>query len=272
MSRLTTAVTGPDRSGGATPLLARLLADWSLTSLLVLLPSLALFFVWRRLAGALVASPHVGLLLAAGALAAALATAVRLLAQVQSRLYGAIEGPGRSVIWTPPVSLGLFGLALCCPGATIAGHFAFWTPLALEEAFSLWRFRRRQVGRTARPRRPRLDQAETDLAAVDEAPAEAVRQQFTRYEAEDGSDTLSGWLRVEFAPGQRTASVHLAFCPPFSRVPTLLLEQAEGPAVRIKTGQLLAYGARIDLKLASPGEETASALVQFTAQASGPTE
>ncbi len=66
---------------------------------------------------------------------------------------------------------------------------------------------------------------------------------------------MSGWLRMPFAAGQRTGSVHVAFCPPLRATPELLVEQIGGPEARVKTAQLLPYGVRLDLKLAVAAEE-----------------
>jgi hypothetical protein len=93
-----------------------------------------------------------------------------------------------------------------------------------------------------------------------------VTQQFTRCETPDGAEELSGWLRLPFAAGQRTGSIHVAFCPPLRVTPELEVEQIEGPQARIKTAQLLPFGARFDLKLAAPTEEPTTVLLQFTAR------
>jgi hypothetical protein len=69
-----------------------------------------------------------------------------------------------------------------------------------------------------------------------------------------------------FAAGQRTGTIHVAFCPSLRVTPELAVEQMEGPEARIKTAQLLPYGARVDLKLASPAQESTTVLLQFTAR------
>ena len=58
----------------------------------------------------------------------------------------------------------------------------------------------------------------------------------------------------------------MAFCPPFAATPELEVEQLDGPEARIKTAQLLPYGARLDLKLAAAAEEPTSVLLQFSAR------
>jgi hypothetical protein len=93
-----------------------------------------------------------------------------------------------------------------------------------------------------------------------------VTQQFTRSHAADGAEELSGWLRMPFAPGQRTGSIHIAFCPPLRVAPQLAVQQIEGPEARVKTAQLLPYGARFDLKLAAAAEGPTAVLLQFAAR------
>jgi hypothetical protein len=105
-----------------------------------------------------------------------------------------------------------------------------------------------------------------NLPHVGLLPKEVV-QQLTRSQAADGSENLAGWVRLPFAAGQRTGSIHVAFCPPLCATPELLVEQIDGPAARIKTAQLLPYGARLDLKLAVAATEPATVLLQFTARA-----
>ena len=74
---------------------------------------------------------------------------------------------------------------------------------------------------------------------------------------------------MPFAPGQRTASLHVAFCPPFARTPEVSAQQLDGPAVRIKTGQLLPYGVRLDLKLSAAAEMPSGVLLRFSARSAG---
>ena len=86
----------------------------------------------------------------------------------------------------------------------------------------------------------------------------------------DGGEQLSGWLRAGFAAGQRTANVHVAFCPPFPKTPQLTVEQLDGPEVRIRTAQLLPHGLRLDLKLAVTAEKPLDVLLQFSARSNSP--
>jgi hypothetical protein len=56
-------------------------------------------------------------------------------------------------------------------------------------------------------------------------------------------------MLATFSQGERTAILHAAFCPPFARTPRLEVQQIEGPPARIKTSQLFAHGARLELRL-----------------------
>jgi hypothetical protein len=71
---------------------------------------------------------------------------------------------------------------------------------------------------------------------------------------------------VPLSAGQRSSSVHVAFCPPFARTPKVALQQLDGPPARIRTVQLLPYGVRFDLKLAAVSEAAQSLLLEFSAQ------
>jgi hypothetical protein len=103
-------------------------------------------------------------------------------------------------------------------------------------------------------------------------PAGDVIQQLVRTRLPDGSERLAGWLRVVLAPGQRSANIHVAFCPPFARSPRISVQQREGPAARVKEGQLLPYGARLDLKLAQAAETSTSLVLEILVHADAPDE
>jgi len=186
-------------------------------------------------------------------------------------------------------SLLIFSAALSLPGTNRWGLGFFWLFIAAEE---LWAWRPWIIRRLRRPwskkppdRRVRVDPAqatlphaaplETTPAALSNLliptdwPAKDITQQLTRSMADDGSDVLSGWLRLDFSAGQRMGNLHVAFCPPFSSTPELSVSQLDGPEARIKIAQLLPYGVRLDLKLLTLSEEPASVLVQFSARAAG---
>jgi hypothetical protein len=89
----------------------------------------------------------------------------------------------------------------------------------------------------------------------------------SRRRAAGGTEEISGWLRVTFAAGQRTAAAHAAFCPPLGAMPDITFEQLDGPPARIKPGQVLPFGIRLDLKLSAAAEAPADVLLRFSARA-----
>ena len=76
-----------------------------------------------------------------------------------------------------------------------------------------------------------------------------VSQQLTRAVGDDGCEVLYGLMRGHFAPGQRSLRLHVSFCPQFETVPEVSVDKIEGPELTIRVGQVLPYGARLDLRL-----------------------
>ena len=92
-----------------------------------------------------------------------------------------------------------------------------------------------------------------------------ISQQLTRFTDPTGNESVHGLLRGTFAEGQRSLSLHVAFCPPFECTPDLQVDQLDGPTVQIKIAQLMPYGVRIDLRLQSYSRQTESAVIQMHA-------
>jgi len=176
------------------------------------------------------------------------------------------------------------GAALSLPGTSHAGLAAFWGLVVAEELWT-WRNLVRPSTHRNHPAPPPTTQADPEpqiepqvepnlppTGAV--APAETlsqlleedVLQHLTRSRSAEGVDQLSGWLRTPFVAGQRTATVHVAFCPPFAKTPGLEVEQCDGPPARIKTAQVLPHGARLDLKLAQAAETPVAVVLEFVAR------
>ena len=76
---------------------------------------------------------------------------------------------------------------------------------------------------------------------------------------------LHGQLRAAFCAGQKNATVHVAFCPPFRSAPEVSAEPIDGPDCRVKIAQVLLHGVRIDVRLATPADRPASVLLEFAA-------
>jgi hypothetical protein len=269
-------------------------ARWLRWALLVILFAAALFIAWRRVAGALVSPLDPPAMLATGVVLAAAAVGARFSASFDKRFATLVS-----------IVVLAIGASLSLPGTSAGGLAVFWTLILGEEIGSWWLLLRRQsrarMPRSACPTVPQrtAGQASSGTPTVPQRTAgqvssatplppstaeqassgtlpeqvssgtlsEQVLQQLTRSVAADGSETLGGLLRLPLLPGQRAGSIHVAFCPPFAGVPEVIVEQLAGPACRVKTAQLLPYGARLDLKLTATADAPTSVLLRFAARA-----
>ncbi|MBN1394928.1 MAG: hypothetical protein JW959_07890 [Pirellulales bacterium] len=236
---------------------------------LTLLVAAAATLAWRRWpAGALV-NPLEPLSLMAVAIATA---AVAAFVRVGWSRPGWIGTTGASL------AVVVTFVAVCVPGTLTEWIVAAALILAVEESWA-WVSRFRSVNSRRGPTVPggkRRASAtirgllapgccEESITSNDAIPAEEVTQQLIRSRTADGREVLSGWLRTFFATGQRTGSVHVAFCPPLDDRPEVAVNQIAGPEARIRTAQALPYGVRLDLKLAEPAREPTGLLLQFSA-------
>jgi hypothetical protein len=234
-------------------------------TLLGLLAAAAAVVVWRRLAGALVQSLDPIVLLSASGLAATTAATIRIVwLPMRGKRASQFESTGMVIA---SLAAAAFVAGLLVPGTSIAFMLLAGAIIAAEEIWAWRTYLRRGAARECHEAgwQPALRRRKAgDLPDV--VPPKDVVQQLVRSQAADGSEQLRGWLRTRFAAGQRTASAHVAFCPPFAATPQLTVEQIGGPEARLKTGQLLPYGVRIDLKLAEPAEEVTTVLLQLIAR------
>lgn len=93
-----------------------------------------------------------------------------------------------------------------------------------------------------------------------------VLQQMTRSRNSDGIEVISGILRAEFAPGERTHNLHVAFCPPLEYEPAVVTYQLGGSPLTIKVGQAEIFGTRIELRREESTGISDSATVCFEVQ------
>lgn len=101
----------------------------------------------------------------------------------------------------------------------------------------------------------------SDLSVFDpvanERSGDSTTQWMTRQSQPDGVDQIEGAIRITFAAGQRAASVHVPFSPPFTAVPQIDCEAIGDDPVRWKVSVVYTYGMRVELKRESsdePGE------------------
>lgn len=97
------------------------------------------------------------------------------------------------------------------------------------------------------------------------APTETILQQFTRTRAADGTQSVHATLLAEFAAGDRITSLHVAFCPPFDRLPDVETETIDDSGATAKLTQLLHNGAQIEVRLPTAVPAARFATVEFFA-------
>ena len=116
--------------------------------------------------------------------------------------------------------------------------------------------------RASEPDRPdvgvRATSVPSDLSVfepvTDERSDESTTQWMTRQSLPDGVDQIEGAIRVSFVAGQKAASVHVPFSPPFAAVPKVECEVDSDEAARWKVSVVYAYGMRVELKRESARE------------------
>jgi hypothetical protein len=274
------------------------LAYWFSFLLAATLALCAFLILGRRLAGALHEPLSLIPIAAAAAIAALLAAGSRL---PLSAILGANRWAALSMGWLPAVLLAIFVGALSVPGTSAAALAIAWSIVAVEELLAWRRFRivarRRVVPAAPRSLQGTLDQLLTEpleprprsplaVSRVAALPAAApppltpptlappsaafsseVVQQSTRSRLANGTDRLSGWLQMSLATGERNATAHIAFCPPFFETPRISLRQTAGPAGRIRAVQILPHGVRLELKLDFSPRQPQRVPVEFVAEA-----
>ncbi len=188
----------------------------ALAASVVLVLAIAVFLLARRVSGALDTrlAPVQLVMTAAGLVAWAWAVRLRV--------------RDRRVDWLSAVVLALFAIACSFPGNRAIDWLVWLTALA---AYGLIPTRRASPA-------PGVDSNSDQLL-----------QQLTRSRTADGCEAIRGRLVAEFAIGERTAVLHVAFCPPFERLPTVETVVVDGPASDVKLAQVLHQGARLEARL-----------------------
>lgn len=240
--------------------------------------------VLRRAAGAVSRPLHAVPLLFAGTTVVALVAAARLALGRKGRAAGQGLRP-----WILDAVLSLAAaatiVALSLPGSALGPVAAIWLLLVTEEAvYWTWGqylpdkdrqgavLTEQQDGSPDPAAAGRSHELQTDNNpwALPVPPPGAVSQQLIRAVSPGGIDVLEGWVRLCVPSGQRTLNVHLAFCPPFRSQPELRVEQVEGPPSRVKTAQLLTFGARLEVKMLHRCDQPANILLRIVVQAEHP--
>lgn len=273
-------------SGAAASRLVEVSARWGAYALALSLGAGAFTLGFRHSAMAF-QQPLAGRgLFLAGVLGAGTAVAARALFRRISSVPG--SSPQRGFL-EPLVSACLiaWGVALSLTTLEPGGLFLLWSSLVAEEAWA-WSTAGRLAPRIASARHPPETESSAEEGCANPrtpgAPETKARdaldsprilsepevmQEFVRGRQSGGGELLRGWVRVPFVPGQRSASVHLAFCPPFESVPSVDIVGQFGPECRIKVVQVLPLGARLDVRLQHASSTHDSVILEILATTEG---
>ena len=92
-----------------------------------------------------------------------------------------------------------------------------------------------------------------------------VVQQMTRSVDEKKRETIAGYFRVSFDPGQRQQVVHIPFCPPLRNAPTVSVTALDGSEATLKTTTSERFGARVEIRLKQTPETEHQMIVEVVA-------
>lgn len=237
---------------------------------------LSLFLLVRRLGGAFQRPLSPPALIVTAIILAAVATTLHLL-WLRSAPTSWKRQSASVWLCLPSLALLILGASVSLPGSSTAALVLFWGILLGSEATAYLCVR--YLGRdtsvvpecfTASPQ-PAPDlttdtTGTTGPAAGSDYPPAEVSQQLVRASDASGHESVHALLRGSFAPGQRSLSLHVAFCPPLVRTPEIHARQLEGEVVRIKVAQVMPYGARLDLRLQVFSQRQESVLIELRTQ------
>src|SRR5205085_7582080 len=247
--------------------------SWMAIWLLGLLLLVAAVLVVRRSVGQLTFPLSPPALLACGLLVAAASITRRLLTDDGPRASEAVR-----TLWrvAPTIAVVLIASSLSIPGTSAAGLFLLWICTAAGEIVGQIIMQSCAVKKAEwLSHSDEKTQMPSGLAFQDAAPARSsseadleeddldVYQRLTRRRDDLGRELLSGWLRVDVAPGERTKFAHVAFCPPM-RSPQCEIE-LEDEFVTATVAQVLPQGARFELKLPKAATEATSIAFEWVA-------
>ena len=91
-------------------------------------------------------------------------------------------------------------------------------------------------------------------------------QHLTRTRSE-GIETIAGYFRCTFLPGQQRHILHIPFVPPLAKIPTVDALVTDNAEVRVRVTERQKFGTRLEVVLPQPANEKFSLLVEAISQA-----
>lgn len=170
--------------------------------------------------------------------------------------------------WASSLSLILLMVGCCYPGYKTT-DWLIWLPIIVADQF--WRQTFFDTGEPwAGEESFEAEFSDSPNLAIAQYPQdENLLQQLYRLKDEQGQEIIYGTVKADFVTDQRTAVVHVGFCPPLSYLPEIEAEALPGSFARTKVVQSLAHGTRLEVRLASPAENDLSLWIDMAARPVG---
>lgn len=246
-------------------------------SIVAILLSVGLLIAVRRLTGALTNDLPRSMMLLIAIGSTAILSSVRTAWRRSFPLDVTAGGRASDLLigWGSSLALLLLATGSCFP-TNRTSDWLIWLPLLVAD--QLWRQTFFDAGKPWRHLSNFGSVKISPLAASDFAQSdraaqpqdEKLVQRLFRLRDDHGRETIYGTLRADFQPGQRTAVVHIGFCPPLDYLPEIEAEPLEGfEDAKIKIVQSLAHGARLDIRLAEPAEDACRMWIDLAATPPG---
>lgn len=137
--------------------------------------------------------------------------------------------------------------ALSLPGMTPSAAASLWLPAIGGLAIVLGSRRRTPLKRSE----------SSQPVAVDDAVLTLVRRTTTEF------DECRGTARAVFTAGQKSAAIHLSFCPPFAGLPTAEVAVVDATDASVRPQQLYPYAARLEVRPNSTTTAPREIVVRF---------
>jgi hypothetical protein len=160
--------------------------------------------------------------------------------------------------WLPAITIVVFAVACSYPSVRLIDWLVWSMAIVIATCIRWLPLARKRVNKRSSP-------------ASSLAPARhQMLQQLTRFRTAEGNELIHGSLIAEFAPGQRNATLYVAFCPPFERLPAVEVEVVDDPFATVNLAQLLHNGAQLDVRLPRPADQNQRIAVEIAATEAPP--
>ncbi|MCC7087234.1 MAG: hypothetical protein IT427_19700 [Pirellulales bacterium] len=274
MEAATVNVTAGHSLGAAIP--TALFRRWLVIGLTSLTALAAIVLATRRLEGALIEPLSAAVFIATG------------IAAVGATILARSLAPTVAQTWLLTVALVLLAWSLSLPHSSSVGLIVLWLAILGEETWAWKPQRIKPIRRidvawrhtlagspSRRAASPSFVEDEVvdpaDVSSDESEPtdwADLGLQQRMNYRRSADGVSIDGWLRAEFLAGQRTITLHAAFCPAFSRPPQVQFELLDGSDCEIRSTQILPWGIRWEVKLDRTAQESTTVVLGFFASES----